>query len=132
MSVNSYQEYHLRLLNQLAKDIKSTSPFNSDISDELQVQFLEKLDAMLIQTNHDDLLADGQWLIEKIVANYQIVMPMVPRDLFWYFGGDSLHFLGDEEIALFQRIDETFHRQLSQGEQGTDYAAIASAIKDQQ
>ena len=33
-------------------------------------------------------------------------MPVIERELFWFFGGECLHYLTDEEITQFQRIDE--------------------------
>jgi len=30
----------------------------------------------------------------------------LPRDLLWFFGGDCLHFMPDEEIAFYQALDE--------------------------
>jgi len=30
----------------------------------------------------------------------------VPRDLLWFFGGDCLHFMPDDEIAVFQQLEE--------------------------
>jgi hypothetical protein len=35
---------------------------------------------------------------------------MVPRDLLWFFGGDCLHYMPDEEIGLFQELDERRHQ----------------------
>jgi hypothetical protein len=33
-------------------------------------------------------------------------MPILPRDLLWFFGGDCLHYMPDEEIRIFQELDE--------------------------
>ena len=33
-------------------------------------------------------------------------MPLLPRDLLWFFGGDCLHYMPDEEIRIFQELDE--------------------------
>jgi len=30
----------------------------------------------------------------------------VPRDLLWFFGGDCLHYMPDEELQMFQALDE--------------------------
>ena len=39
-------------------------------------------------------------------------MAILPRDLLWFFGGDCLHYMPDEEISLFQQLDE--QRQAAQ------------------
>lgn len=131
MSANSFQEYHQHLICTLAEDIKNSPPFNGDSLDELQVQFLEKLDAIRSPSPTNDTLNTGQWLLAKIVSNYQNIMPLVPRDLFWFFGGDCLHFLGDEEVELFQRIDEVYHDQLEEKKQLIDYGDTVEQVKAQ-
>ena len=40
------------------------------------------------------------------VDRYPQIAHLVPRDLLWFFGGDCLHFMPDEEIALYQALDE--------------------------
>ena len=42
----------------------------------------------------------------RVVGSYPHLMPLLYRDLLWFFGGDCLHFMPDEEIAVFQRLDE--------------------------
>ncbi len=130
MSACSYQTYHHELLIKLAENIKNSPPFNGDTLDELQSQFLEKLDDILSKsTSHDDTLSAGQWLLTKIVAHFQNIMPLVPRDLFWYFGGECLHFLGDEEIEIFQQADEVYHASLAENQEAANYADILHNLK---
>lgn len=83
---------------------------HSAIQEELQENVLNILDVLSNQAKtHEELAEAGQWLINTIVAAYPHLTPHVPRDLFWYFGGDCMHFLGDEEIAYFQAIDEALY-----------------------
>ena len=30
----------------------------------------------------------------------------MPRDLLWFFGGDCLHFMPDDEIEMYQALEE--------------------------
>jgi len=110
MSNNSHYQFHLQLLLNLQDQIKSTPPFNGDEMDELQAGFLKKLNALATDQLHGAKASEtGQWLLSTIVGSYPHIMPKVPRDLLWYFGGDCMHFLGDEEITYFQARDEAYH-----------------------
>lgn len=122
----SYKAYYARLLAQLAAVIHRTAPFNGGELDELQGALLQKLDT-LVEGRADDAMVDGQWLLQRIVADYQHLMPLVPRDLFWYFGGDCLHFLTDEEIAFFQSVEEAYHDSLTAPDSNADYATLIAA-----
>ena len=48
----------------------------------------------------------GQDLICQVFHRYPQIAHLVPRDLLWFFGGDCLHFMPDEEIAVFQQLEE--------------------------
>ncbi|WP_086931258.1 PA2817 family protein [Agarilytica rhodophyticola] len=130
LSEKSYQQYHQTLIETLAEHIKRTPPFNGDVLDELQALFLEKLDDILSNhPNQQDVSDSGQWLLNHIVSNYQQLMPAVPRDLFWYFGGDCLHFLEDHEISHFQQLDEAFHEARSHTDQAVNYEQLVKQSK---
>src|SRR5690606_30433744 len=47
----------------------------------------------------------GDWLVH-IFTHVPQLTPAIDRDLLWFFGGECLHFLTDEEISLFQQLDE--------------------------
>ena len=32
--------------------------------------------------------------------------PTFPRELLWFLGGDCLHYMPDEELDVFQQLDE--------------------------
>ena len=48
----------------------------------------------------------GQDLICQIIHLYPQIAHLVPRDLLWFFGGDCLHFMPDEELDLYQALEE--------------------------
>jgi hypothetical protein len=60
---------------------------------------------------NDQTQALGQSILTRIIANYPHITPAINRDLFWFYGGDCLHFMGDDEIVLYQQIDELLHEQ---------------------
>ncbi|MFT5082789.1 MAG: hypothetical protein ACI9Y1_000822 [Lentisphaeria bacterium] len=113
MPHNSYHQYHHQLILNLTGAIKDSHPFNGGTVSELQDEILKILELLLATTPDDDMNHHGQWLTGKIVSGFPHIMPMVPRDLLWYFGGDCLHFLGDEEIQYFQALEEAFHTTLA-------------------
>ena len=101
----AYFEFHATLLSAFIEQIKIQPPFClEDCSNEDQ-EFLLALNN-LPHAGGSDLLIQGQYLLCKIVAGYSHLMPLLPRDLLWFFGGDCLHYMPDEEIHMFQKLDE--------------------------
>ena len=45
----------------------------------------------------------GRDLVTRLFTTYPEFAPSFPRDLLWFFGGECLHYLADEEIAEFER-----------------------------
>ena len=45
----------------------------------------------------------GRDLVFRLFTTYPDFAPGFPRDLLWFFGGECLHYLADEEIAEFER-----------------------------
>lgn len=101
-----YYTYHLELLAALSAQFQQCSPFNSEDCNEDDREFLASLNQLQQQSHETDFLELGQALICRIISSYPHLMPLLYRDLLWFFGGDCLHFMPDEEIAVFQRLDE--------------------------
>ncbi|WP_279248288.1 PA2817 family protein [Candidatus Marimicrobium litorale] len=55
------------------------------------------------QTN---LYPQGHTLVARLFNTFNEFAPTFPRSLLWFFGGDCLHYLTDEEISQFQQLDE--------------------------
>jgi len=53
-----------------------------------------------------DLYADAPALISRLFTTYPDFAPAFPRDLLWFFGGECLHYMPDEEINAYQKLDE--------------------------
>jgi len=101
----NYNEFHLRLLNAFITQAAQQLPFCAENCSQDDREFLQSLQ-QLPQVEASDRLIQGQELLCKIVANYPQLMLILPRDLLWFFGGDCLHYMPDEEINLFQSLDE--------------------------
>lgn len=101
----AYFEFHMGLLTALIEQIQLQPPFCLEDSSQEDQDFLLALIA-LPNIGGSDLLIQGQQLLCRIVAGYPHLMPILPRDLLWFFGGDCLHYMPDEEIRIFQELDE--------------------------
>ncbi|CAD5110306.1 PA2817 family protein [Zestomonas carbonaria] len=103
----SYLDHHLALLNHL-RGILVALGEAEQVEDDTHALFLERFDELLSELPGDTEgnLYLGQDLISQIFHRYPQIAHLVPRDLLWFFGGDCLHFMPDEEIELFQRLDE--------------------------
>lgn len=101
----AYYEFHMRLLHAFVTQVKEQPPFHFEDCEQEDREFLQEL-VELPNSGGSDLLIQGQYVFCKIVAAYPHLMPLVPRDLLWFFGGDCLHYMPDEEIRIFQQLDE--------------------------
>lgn len=116
---NPHFEYHHQLLTALKEAVAQQPPFNLTDASETDREFLATLSALCKAEAMSEAMAyDGQQLICKAIAGYPHITPLIPRDLFWYFGGDCLHFMPDDEIANYQLLDE---RRFEAEEQGQEF-----------
>lgn len=104
-----YFDYHLDLLNKFRGKIQTHSPYSNKLLElsESDREFMDTLDSLCRSNHFNESLAEkGQWLVARIVGAYSHLMPLLPRDILWFFGGDCLHYMPDEEIQLYQQLDE--------------------------
>lgn len=101
-----YYTYHLELLAAFSAQIQQLPPFNAEFPSEDDLEFLAALTQLQQQPQGVSFLEQGQILTCRVVGTYPHLMPLLYRDLLWFFGGDCLHYMPDEEIAIFQRLDE--------------------------
>lgn len=104
---SAYLDHHLALLAHLRSILVALGEAEQ-IFDDSHALFLERFDELLGQLPDDTeaSLYLGQDLISQIFQRYPQIAHLVPRDLLWFFGGDCLHFMPDDEIELYQRLDE--------------------------
>lgn len=101
-----YYTYHLELLAAFSAQIQQVPPFNIEPLNEEDQEFLAALAQLQQQPHGISFLEQGQVLMCRVVGAYSHLMPLLYRDLLWFFGGDCLHFMPDEEITVFQQLDE--------------------------
>ena len=114
-----YHRYHLALLNSLFDTLRAQSVLLAQVPEESSILFLERFEELVkqLEAGDQDALYNGQDIICQIITRYPQIAHMIPRDLLWYFGGDCLHFMPDEEIAQYQLLDEHQAEAAARGEE---------------
>ena len=95
---------HVEKLTKLHQQLESARE-----SKVLSAAMLHQLEQIIDQlTQHSDAAWQdaASWLANTMSIAPQIA-PMIDRELLWFFGGDCLHFLTDEEIARFQQQEDS-------------------------
>lgn len=62
------------------------------------------------------LYADAPGLVTRLFTTYPDFAPTFPRELLWFLGGDCLHFMPDDEIDVYQQLDELRAQAAANGE----------------
>jgi hypothetical protein len=83
----------------------------------------------LLAAGDGDLYADGPALVNRLFTGFPDLAPAFPRDLLWFFGGECLHFMPDEEIALYQQLEQQRLQAAARGERLDQRAARAKLLK---
>ncbi|EKT4524299.1 dehydrogenase [Pseudomonas putida] len=115
--VNPHLEYHLQLLQHLRTILVALGEAEQ-VPEESHALFLERFDELLTQLPQDPLESQylGQDLICQVIQRYPQIAHLVPRDLLWFFGGDCLHFMPDEELSIYQQLEDLRYEAEQKGE----------------
>lgn len=132
---NPHLAYHLQLLAHLRTILVALGDAEQ-VPEESHALFLERYDELLAQlpTHPLDSQYLGQDLLCQIIQRYPQIAHLVPRDLLWFFGGDCLHYMPDEELDLYQQLEERRYEAQQHG-QPFDWHAekqLLSATDDSQ
>ncbi len=106
-----YIHYHVGLLQQFKAAVQSAPPFSYSEDDPLLSEDDQELISTLnllceIDSYTETSNQQGQWLVGRIISAYSHLTHVLPRDILWFFGGDCLHYMPDEEINFYQQLDE--------------------------
>ncbi|BBR53088.1 MULTISPECIES: PA2817 family protein [Pseudomonas] len=114
---NPHLEYHLQLLQHLRTILVALGEAEQ-VPEESHALFLERFDELLTLLPQDPLESQylGQDLICQVIQRYPQIAHLVPRDLLWFFGGDCLHFMPDEELAVYQQLEDLRYEAEQNGE----------------
>lgn len=113
---NPYIDHNLALLAHL-RGILLAMGESGQVTEESHDLFLERFDELIMRLpDTPEERHMGQDLICQVFHRYPQIAHLVPRDLLWFFGGNCLHFMPDDEIALFQALDEGRYEAERNGE----------------
>lgn len=98
---------HLVLLDHLRSILVAVGEAEQ-VPEESHSLFLERFDELLTSLPVDPIESQylGQDILTQVIARYPQIAHLIPRDLLWYFAGDCLHYLSDEEIDMYQALEE--------------------------
>jgi len=98
---------HLVLLDHLRSILVAVGEVEQ-VPEESHTLFLERFDELRALLPIDPIESQylGQDLMSQVILRYPQIAHLVPRDLLWFFGGDCLHFMPDEEQDLYQALEE--------------------------
>jgi hypothetical protein len=124
--MNNRLKYHLELLNETLSRIEKAAANESGVIDaDILQQFRDVIDQL---TEHRGSAYEaGQDLFSKIGTHQPQLMPAVDRALLWFFGGECMHFLSDEEISRFQDLDEMAAEAEAEGKE-YDYRSAGRSL----
>jgi hypothetical protein len=104
---HSILEHHLALLRHL-RGILVALGEAEQVPEESHSLFVERFDELIeaLADGNQESLYLGQELLCQVITRYPQIAHLVPRDLLWFFGGDCLHYMPDDEIDLYQQLEE--------------------------
>lgn len=99
--------HHLALLTHLRSILVALGEAEQ-VEEANHALFMERFDELIEQLPQDPLQSQylGQDLMCQVIQRYPQIAHLVPRDLLWFFAGDCLHFMPDDEIDLYQALEE--------------------------
>jgi hypothetical protein len=100
-------EHHLVLLDHLRTILVALGEADQ-VPEESHALFLERYDELRALLPIDPIESQylGQDLMCQVIQRYPQIAHLIPRDLLWFFAGDCLHYMPDDEIALYQALEE--------------------------
>lgn len=109
--MESRNQYIINAFLELRHRLSDHAPFNQQDLAEEELDFLDKWDKLVenIKTHETGYSFDAQELLSRYIRCYANLVPLVKRELLWFIGGECLHFLGDEEIQLYQQLEERLY-----------------------
>ncbi|WP_191600143.1 PA2817 family protein [Marinomonas algicola] len=131
--MNLRTQYILDSFTELKQRMFEHLPFDQTPLAEEEEDFLQKWDDLMeeIKSLSHDYLFTAQELLARLIRCYPNLTALIKRELLWFVGGECLHFLGDEELALYQKFEETAY-EYEQNGQDYDIASLISELRNKE
>lgn len=109
--MNTRNHFILHAFNELKTRMLDHSPFDQEALNEEDQDFLDAFDLVLISVEQQkvDYGFQGQDILTRLIRCYPNLVPLIRRELLWFIGGECLHYLGDEEVDLFQELEDRLY-----------------------
>ena len=106
--MTSYQIHHLNFLKIAYNNFINRQPFTDEEIVEDDIDFINEFKQLieLYESSPASAYELGADFIDKAFRKYPQLAHLIARDLLWFFGGNNLHNLTDDEINKFQQLDE--------------------------
>lgn len=117
--MTSYQQHHLNFLKIAYNNFINRDPFKSENPTSDDIEFIDEFKTLIeaFENSPSSAHEHGEDFIDKAFRRYPQIAHLIARDLLWYFGGNNLHNLTDEELAKFQQLDEMRFESEEQNEE---------------
>ena len=104
---NTDLDHNLVLLSHLRSILVALGEAEQ-VPEESHTLFMERFDELMLLLPVDPIESQylGQDILCQVIQRYPQIAHLVPRDLLGFFGGDCLHFMPDEELELYQALEE--------------------------
>lgn len=98
---------HLVLLDHLRSILVAVGEAEQ-VPEESHALFLERFDELRALLPIDPIESQylGQDMMSQVILRYPQIAHLVPRDLLWFFGGSCFNFLADEELDMYEALEE--------------------------
>jgi len=126
MQVYNARHHTLILLKDFLPFLQQGFPSRPEELSVDEQAFIEQLQALItaLENNTAQAIFEGQDWLTRLFRNFPNSAPNLGREVLWYFGGDALHFMPDEEIERFQQLEDA----MQEGGENFDYLAAKKAI----
>jgi len=106
--MTSYQIHHLNFLKIAYNNFINRDPFKSETPTQDDLDFIEEFQQLIesFEAQETGVYEHGADFIDKAFRRYPELAHLIARDLLWFFGGNNLHNMTDDEIQKFQQLDE--------------------------
>lgn len=123
-------QYIVTLMTELQQRWREHDPFDREVLDEEEQDFSEQWQHAISQaaTASPNFQFDAQELVARFIRCYPHLVPLMKRELLWFLGGECLHYLGDEEIAFYEVLEEELYQYDSQ-EKDYDISQVINSLK---